>query len=194
MNLYVSRDIFGDRQSKIQFCDLKQVYVRVNEQQVKVNEPMQVGMMEFEDNYVDRWQYDVVLTKVKYQTEKCVLDRIKELKLADIDEYDSSKHVNSFKFQGVDMWLDKETRNGLVMRLNAEKAVGATETTLWLGTQPFSLTVDEGIAILSALELYASKCFDNTASHKAAVEAMDDVEDIINYDYKVGYPEKLSFE
>ena len=188
-----TREIYGEKQPKIRFCDFNQVYVRVNEQEVEVNEPVQISETEFEDNYVTRYQYDVVLTKVKYKTEKGVLDRIKELKTEEIRRYDSSDSVNSFNFRGTDIWLNKETRNGLVMRLNAEKANGNTETTLWLGTQPFTLSVELGTQILSALELYASQCFDNTAKHLAAIEAMDDVENVINYDFKKGYPSKLIF-
>ena len=116
---------------------------------------------------------------------------MKDLKNNEILAYDSSSEVNSFTFQGVEMWLDKDTRNGLIMRLNAEKAAGQTETTLWFGTMSFTLGIDEGLQLLSALELYASACFDNTSSHLAEVEKLTDVEDIFNYDYKAGYPEKL---
>ena len=47
--------------------------------------------------------------------------------------------------------------------------------------------------MLNAIEIYACKCYDITAAHKAAVQAMTDFKDILSYDFKVGYPEKLSF-
>ena len=46
---------------------------------------------------------------------------------------------------------------------------------------------------MNTLELYASACFDKTAEHKANVLALDDIEDILSYDYTVGYPSKLHF-
>ena len=187
------KEIFDNRQQKIQFCDLKQVYVRVNEEEIQVEEysPIDEGK---EPTLVTKYQYDVVLTTVKSPTEENVVNKMKELKIDEIMEYDSSSNVNSFTYLGVDMWLDKDTRNGLIMRLNAEKAVGKTETTLWFGTMSFTLGIDEGLQLLTLIELYASACYDNTARHIAAVEALDDVEDIFNYDYKTGYPQKIVIE
>ena len=184
------KEVFDIQQPKISYCDFKQVYVRVNEEEIQVEEynSMENGD---EPKFVTKYQYDVVLTTVDYPTEDHVVAKMKDLKNNEILAYDSSSEVNSFTFQGVEMWLDKDTRNGLIMRLNAEKAAGQTETTLWFGTMSFTLGIDEGLQLLSALELYASACFDNTSSHLAEVEKLTDVEDIFNYDYKAGYPEKL---
>ena len=119
------------------------------------------------------------------------LKQAKSDKIDDITAYDSSDSVNSFSYKGINMWLDKETRGGLLVRFNAEKAAGKLETTLWNGTNSISLSIDEGIQMLYALEVYASECYDNTARHKANVTALSSVEDVANYDYKQGYPNKL---
>lgn len=113
--------------------------------------------------------------------------------IARISAYDKSDAVNQFSYNGVSMWLDKETRNGLIARLNAEKAVGKTTSTLWLGTQSFTITPDAGLQMLAALEVYASECYDKTAEHKAAVAALDDVSAILNYDIEDGYPQQPAF-
>ena len=107
--------------------------------------------------------------------------------------YDASDAVNQFTFDDVPMWLDKDTRNGLIARLNAEKAVGKTTSTLWLGTQSFTITPDAGLQMLSALEVYASECYDKTAEHKAAIAALNDVDAIKSYDFTQGYPAHLEF-
>lgn len=187
------KEIFDTRQKKIEFCDLKQVYVRVNEEEVQVeeNDMRKDGA---EPTFVTKYQYDVILTKVNNPTERQVVNKMRELKFEEIKKYDSSDNVNSFIFKGIDMWLDKETRNGLIMRLNAEKAVGKTETTLWFGTMSFNLGIDDGLKILTLLEVYASACYDQTAIHVAAVKALEDIEDIFNYDYKSGYPQKVVIE
>ena len=182
------KELFDNRQEQISFCDLKQVYVRVNEEEVQVEEYISDSS---DPELVTKYRYDVVLTKVKHQTIQSVIDKMKELKIDEIRQYDKSSNVNSFIYHNVEMWLDKDTRNGLIMRLNAEKAVGKTETTLWFGTISFTLDIDECLQLLTLLEVYASNCYDNTASHIAAVEALNDVEDIFNYDYTVGYPSKI---
>ena len=48
--------------------------------------------------------------------------------------------------------------------------------------------------MLSALEVYALQCYNVTEEHKAAVNALTTIEEVDAYDYKTGYPEKLSFD
>lgn len=122
-----------------------------------------------------------------------VLPRLREYAVANISAFDSSPNVNSFTIDGKTLWLDKDTRLALRQRFAAEKASGITSTTLWYKTFKFSLSVDTALEMLNAIEIYACKCYDITAAHKAAVQAMTDFKDILSYDFKVGYPDKLSF-
>ena len=89
--------------------------------------------------------------------------------------------------------MDKATRSGLMLRLQAESVMGITETSLWYNSIEFKLSVSEAIQMLYALEVYASKCYDNTQIHIANIKALEDLETLKNYDYKTGYPEKLRF-
>ena len=145
---------------------------------------------------VDENEYNIETIKSELVEYKQYINAVglnieKKIKIEVINEYDKSSSVNSFIYNGVEMWLDKTTRNGLLLRFNAEKLAGKTETTLWFGTQSFTLNIDNGIQLLYALEVYASECFDNTASHIAAVEAMTSIDDVKNYDHTQGYPAKL---
>ena len=45
--------------------------------------------------------------------------------------FDSSEEVNQFSMQEHGVWLDKATRAGLMLRFNAEVAIGNEITTLW---------------------------------------------------------------
>ena len=121
------------------------------------------------------------------------LDVIKEEAIEQITEYDQSEDVNSFTLQGKTMWLPKETRVGLVNSVTIEKNAGKETTTLWFGGERYELPVDTALQMLAALELYALECYNVTAAHKAAVSALESVEDVVAYDYTQGYPEKLNF-
>lgn len=121
------------------------------------------------------------------------LDVIKEEAIEQITEYDQSEDVNSFTLQGKQMWLPKETRVGLVNSVTIEKNAGKETTVLWFGGERYELPVDTALQMLSALELYALECYNVTAAHKAAVNALESVEDVAAYDYTQGYPEKLNF-
>lgn len=118
---------------------------------------------------------------------------IKEEAIEQITEYDQSEDVNSFTLQGKQMWLPKETRVGLVNSITIEKNAGKETTILWFGGEKYELPVDTALQMLSALELYALECYNVTAAHKAAVNALEGVEDVVAYDYTQGYPEKLNF-
>jgi len=120
--------------------------------------------------------------------------KAKAIMLARVEAYDQSEAVNSFRIGNMTYWLDKATRTGLLLRLQAEQAVGRTTTTLWAGTVPVTLPLDEAVRFLYALEVYASECYDRTAQHLATVEGMQSVEDILSYDYTSGYPERLVLE
>lgn len=121
------------------------------------------------------------------------LDVIKEEAIEQITEYDQSEDVNSFTLQGKQMWLPKETRVGLVNSITIEKNAGKETTVLWFGGEKYELPVDTALQMLSDLELYALECYNVTAAHKAAVNTLESVEDVVAYDYTQGYPEKLNF-
>ena len=91
------------------------------------------------------------------------------------------------------MWLDKATRAGLMLRLQAEQAMGKETTTLWYGTHQFELPIVNAFQMLYALEVYASQCYDNTQRHLANVNALQSIEEVEIYDYRAGYPQKLEF-
>lgn len=121
------------------------------------------------------------------------LKSAKEKKEIEIDVYDQSENVNSFIIQGVSMWLDRNTRAALMRRFEAEKATNITQTTLWYEDLALKMPVDNAIKILNEIEIYACKCYDVTAGHKAAVEALTTIADVNSYDYKTGYPNKISY-
>lgn len=121
------------------------------------------------------------------------LSRAKAAIIKEIERYDKSNNVNEFTFHNVPMWLDKATRDGLYLRLLAEQAAEKVNTTLWLGTQSFEIPIASAFQLLYAIEVYASACYDRTAAHKAAVEAMTSIENVEEYDYTEGYPAKLVF-
>ena len=137
----------------------------------------------------DGWE----LYTIPKPTEEEIFNKTKREKINEINQYDSSGEVNIFYIQGLPVWLDKATRAGLKLRFEAELAMKEENTTLWYSNQSFTLQLNMAIQMLYAIEVYASKCYDNTQKHLANVEKLETLEEILVYDYKVGYPEKLNF-
>ena len=107
--------------------------------------------------------------------------------------HDSSAAVNEFTLNDTHMWLDKATRSGLKLRLEAEQSAGKENTTLWYGAKAVTLPVTTAMVMLNRLEIYASECYDVTQGHLAQVAMLDSVEEVLGYDIEAGYPEKLNF-
>ena len=162
------------------------------------------------DYMLERYDYkpsmDFVLNDILASGEQASMEEIKEISeglgaeplgymkkamLAYIEKYDASSSVNSFLLNGMDVWLDKATRVGLMNSTTIAKAMGQPTTTLWLGDAKLVVECDKAIQLLSALEMYALECFNVTAAHKKAVAEMSTVESVLAYDYTAGYPEML---
>lgn len=122
-----------------------------------------------------------------------IFQQEKEILIDSLMEYDSSESVNIFYVGEFSMWLDKATRVGLKLRFDAEIAKGKDETILWYNGQQFTLPLESALFILNEIELYASACYDNTQHHLSAIQKISTVEELRNYDFKTGYPEKLTF-
>lgn len=129
-----------------------------------------------------------ILVEYKYDIEEA-----RKMKMSEIQIFDKSTDVNSFKIEGESMWLDKSTRVGLFNSISIEKNAGKTHTILWYDAVKYVILIPDALAMLNALELYALNCYNVTQSHIAAVRSLQTIEEIENYDYMIGYPEKLSF-
>ena len=126
-------------------------------------------------------------------TDEQKLDLAKQIKIDEVNLYDKSLAVESFSINGMDVWLDKATRAGLMLRFNSELALKKENTTLWYEGYSFTLPLNSAMQMLYALEVYASECYDNTQLHLANIGKIETKEELDAYDYRVGYPEKLRF-
>ena len=126
------------------------------------------------------------------QTDEERLAFAKEMLAREIAAHDTSSAVNGFSLNGLTVWLDKDTRMGLMNSTTIAKNMGQETTTVWFGGISLTIPCDTAIGMLSALEMYALECFNVTAGHKAAVAALESVDDVVVYDYSQGYPEQLS--
>lgn len=190
--------IFEQKQPMVVVCKSGRAMIALNEQVVKAAESVPVGMtedgeMRYEEREKEQYSYDVCWLE-NVGTENDVLNSAKAAVLAEIEKHDTSPAVNGFALNGAVVWLDKATRVGLMNSTTIAKAMGQATTTLWLGDVKLVVNCDKAIQLLSALEMYALECFNVTAAHKAAVEKMQTLEEVLEYDYTKGYPEQLKME
>ena len=181
--------------------------------QVEKTEDGQEKVSSLCDYMLERYDYkpsmDLVLNDILASGEQASMEEIREISeglgaeplkymkkamLYYINIYDLSSAVNSFVLNGMEVWLDKATRVGLMNSTTIAKASGQKTTTLWFGGLKLVVDCDKAIQLLSALEMYALECFNVTAAHKKAVNELDNINAILTYNYKSDYPDKLKME
>lgn len=183
---------FLERHPLIEYGVLGNTYVYANEQEVEEEYTDMNPDGNDEKKTRTVYKYDVVDIDKRFKTEDEVIAELKVLKIDEITKYDTSSNVNVFSLNGVDVWLDRDTRVSLMNSTTIAKNMGQENTILWLGTVKIVVKCDQAIQLLSALEMYALSCFNKTAEHRNNVEALSTINEIVSYDYTVGYPEKLN--
>lgn len=197
-----TRQIFETQQAQVLVCGSGRVMVALNEEKLNATEQVPVamnknGVMKYETRVKTKYAYDVywiTLPSSSAHDATSVLAAVKKEVETAITAYDSSSAVNAFLLNGIQVWLDKSTRVGLMNSTAIAKNMGQEKTSLWLGSYQLEVDCDKAIQLLSALEMYALECFNVTAAHKKAVSELDNIEAVLTYDYKSGYPEKLKME
>ena len=141
---------------------------------------------------ITQWVYDGVWLP-NCTSEDKVVDAAKAYVDAEITAYDQSENVNQLSVNGIDVWFGPDERAKIKQGVESCKSTGReTYDVAWNGLR-ISVACDNALAILAQIEVYALDCLNVTAKHKAAVEALTEMEDVLAYDYTTEYPEKLSF-
>lgn len=129
-----------------------------------------------------------ILVEYEYDIEEA-----RKMKVSEIQSFDKSSNVNSFKLRAKSMWLDKSTRVGLFNSISIEKQMGKADTILWYDATKYIIPISDALSMLDEIEMYALNCYNVTQSHIAAVRSLQTITEVENYNFKVGYPAKLNF-
>lgn len=122
-----------------------------------------------------------------------MLEQAKAQKQEEIDAYDTSENVNGFFYNEVFMWLDRETRATLRNTIDSLKIFGRETLNIWYNEINITLSVQEAEYLLAALEVYATDCYNVTATHKNYVNNLTNIEDVNAFDVTADYPQRLHF-
>ena len=193
--LYIKKDIaghfvdFADPLSAEEYNNLGETWEDyVDNKWVLLNDE-QKAFYEANSNASVKEVWDMELTPPHVRT----LGEAKREKIREIENYDSSEAVNSFTIGNQTMWLTVSERQQLATQISSNEAIGRETMTRWFGGQEFTFPLATWKQMLVALEVYAGDALNVTEAHKAAVNALETIEEVDNFDITAGYPEKLSF-
>ena len=123
------------------------------------------------------------------------IEYIKYEKILSLEMYDKSSDINSFIVNGNKMWLNRNERASLGFTIQSYEAQNIETIELWSNDKsPFSLTltISQLKSLLLSLEFYAKQCYDQTCRHKKNILELTNIDDVKTYDFKTGYPIKIS--
>ena len=113
--------------------------------------------------------------------------------LKELADYDTSEDVNGFILNNKTAWFDKDTRAALSTSIESALLLGESTITFVVNDKDFSIDIPTAKQMLAAVQRYADKCFLVTEAHKRAIKGLSEAESIVNYDFKTGYPTKVTF-
>lgn len=132
----------------------------------------------------DEQQYSVLLQKLK----------------DDIAWFDKSKAVNcciiEYNGMSISYWADKHERDSLKGTLDDFIGLGKESYRLDLRNAGVSINIScsELKKMLMNLEVYAAECYNKTTDHLFKANSLVTINEVLAYDYKTDYPEKLTFK
>lgn len=135
------------------------------------------------------WGYEPYVEPVHVPT----LDELKENKIAQIREYDSSQNVNEFIVNGQSAWFDKETRSNFRGSLSDAELLEETEVSVPINGAVYTIPIQNAKLFLAQIQRYADTCTLVSASHISQVQAMTTKEAVNGFDITADYPQKLTF-
>lgn len=190
-----TRQLFDAPQLKVHICESGRILVNTDEEVVKTTELIPVsineaGIIQYTEQEKTQYAYKTYWLNNPAKSVDA-LSVAKQEVLKELAAYDVSSEINSFNVNGTTAWYDKATRVGLMNSTTIAKNLGHKTTTLWLGDTKLVLDCDKAIDFLSKIEMYAMECYNRTAAHRQAIEEQTDIADVLQYDYKSGYPIKL---
>lgn len=125
------------------------------------------------------------------------LAQAKRQKVAELNVYDSSEEVNSFRVnignEAVTAWFTPEQRADYKNSIDAAELLGRDVVRPVINGREIELPVSVAKTALAQIQLYANQCYGVTEKHKTAINALETVEEVEAYDFTTGYPEKLVF-
>lgn len=141
---------------------------------------------------IECWNMELAIED-EQQVDSDPVETAKRQKLWLIDQYDKSVDVNAFTVNGVVEWLSPDIRSNYKNSIEAAELLGEENITFVVAGIIATIPLQDARVMLAKIQRYADKCTIVTEKHKANIEGLSTVQEIEDYDYKIGYPEKEEF-
>lgn len=121
------------------------------------------------------------------------IKHIKTSKIEEIERYANSASINNFTINEIQTWFSPIERSNYKQSVDSAKLLDVNTVSFFVNDTLLEVPTEELDKMLARIKLYIDQCAIVTKQHILAVEKMEDIEEIKNYDFTIGYPEKLIF-
>lgn len=121
------------------------------------------------------------------------LEQAVQEKIWQIEEYDRSGAVNSFRVNGVSDWLTPDIRANYKNSIEAAELLGEVYITFMIAGLVSEAPLQDARVMLAKIQRYADRCTLVSETHKANVSSLLTIEEVDIYNYTVGYPDQEEF-
>ena len=122
------------------------------------------------------------------------LELTKQIKAAELADYDNSSAINDFTVNNtVHGWYTPGQRSNARNSIDSAKLVGIDTVYAPVGDYVFELNINDAELYLAQIQVYADRCAAVTLNHKNNINNLNTIEEVENYDFTTGYPQKLNF-
>ena len=128
--------------------------------------------------------WKLLFTAVNGKTD---VESLRQVLIAKVNKLEDSKE---FEYKGEKLWWDKNTRAGLVNLANSSY----DNVALLINNKIMEVNPTVLKNLLTKLEVYSSKVFITIHKHLQDIDKLQTIGDVLNYDYTLGYPEKIVIE
>ena len=130
-------------------------------------------------------------------TPKEVLAIAKSNKIAQLESYNNSDEINCFTViidgNSFKTWFTPNQRANYKNSIDSAELLGKEIVKPVINGIEIELNLSVAKIDLAKIQIYADKCFGVTEKHRAAINALNTIADVDNYNFKTGYPAQEIF-
>ena len=123
------------------------------------------------------------------------LQRAKSNKLMELNNYDNSSAINEFVInEELRTWFTPEQRANYKNSIDSAKLLNIESLQLLVDNNLLEIPTYKAEKLLAMIQLYADTCYIVTKQHEQRISQLETLQEVEEYDFTAGYPEKLNFE
>lgn len=114
-------------------------------------------------------------------------------KLLDFDNNNINNFLVNINGEIIKTWLSVQERVNYRQSIEVAKLLENSTLSFYIEDHLLEVSTTKAESMLVQIQLYADQSFLVTKGHELAIKNLESIDEVESYDFKTGYPNKLSF-